>query len=142
MIVTTKYKIVWNDEGGIYNVFLASEYLEGKYAIPLFTGSISEVRDWIELKEMNEFTGKNLKEYREAFDAGFQEGLQKGREEVLEEINHEQRKLLDGFAHPKDCKFCHSEEIKNCECCGWDDSGYQHEPYCPVNKNLSSNQNK
>lgn len=30
-----------------------------------------------------------------------------GRKEVLDEIRHEQNKLIDGFSHPKDCKMCH-----------------------------------
>jgi len=30
-----------------------------------------------------------------------------GRCSVLAEMNHEQKKLLDGFAHPKDCELCH-----------------------------------
>lgn len=25
---------------------------------------------------------------------------------------------------------------KECDCCGWDDSGYQHEPYCSTNSDL------
>lgn len=29
----------------------------------------------------------------------------KGRLEILEEWDHEQKKMLDGFAHPKDCKL-------------------------------------
>lgn len=31
---------------------------------------------------------------------------QRGREDLQKEIAHEQRKLLDGFAHPKDCPQC------------------------------------
>ena len=31
---------------------------------------------------------------------------EQGRQEVLDEIEHEQRKLLDGFAHTADCPFC------------------------------------
>ncbi len=31
---------------------------------------------------------------------------QEGRCSVLAEQNHETRKLLDGFAHPKDCEMC------------------------------------
>lgn len=33
-----------------------------------------------------------------------------GRKSVLDEMKHEQEKLLDGFAHPKDCKVCLSFE--------------------------------
>lgn len=33
-----------------------------------------------------------------AFDAG--------RKSVTDELNHEQQKLLEGFAHPKDCQSC------------------------------------
>lgn len=36
----------------------------------------------------------------------FHKGAEWGREEVLNEITHDQVKLLDGFSHPKDCGFC------------------------------------
>ena len=29
-----------------------------------------------------------------------------GRQEVYSEMEHEQKKLLDGFSHPKDCSMC------------------------------------
>ena len=30
-------------------------------------------------------------------------------EDISEEIKHDYRKLLDGFAHSKDCEFCKAE---------------------------------
>lgn len=41
------------------------------------------------------------------FDAGRASGI----EEVKEEINHENRKLLDGFSHPKDCRMCKAHPL-------------------------------
>jgi hypothetical protein len=32
---------------------------------------------------------------------------QKGRNSILKELEHEQQKFLDGFAHQKDCELCH-----------------------------------
>ena len=32
------------------------------------------------------------------------------RNEMRDEVNHEQRKLLDGFAHPRDCSMCNKIE--------------------------------
>ena len=29
-----------------------------------------------------------------------------GRQSILDELAHEQKKLLDGFGHPKDCAMC------------------------------------
>ena len=40
----------------------------------------------------------------------YEEGVQVGRNQILEEWNHSQRKLLDGFNHPKDCAFCAKEQ--------------------------------
>lgn len=34
------------------------------------------------------------------------EAYQAGRESVIAEFDHDQKKLLDGFAHPKDCGKC------------------------------------
>lgn len=31
-----------------------------------------------------------------------------GRASILEELNHEQQKFVDGFRHPTDCKICAS----------------------------------
>lgn len=33
---------------------------------------------------------------------------QEGQESIIKEIEHDQRKFLDGFSHPKDCEICHS----------------------------------
>lgn len=36
---------------------------------------------------------------------------QSGRGEVLEELAHDQRKLLDGFSHNKNCTVCREQTI-------------------------------
>ena len=38
-----------------------------------------------------------------------------GRQSVIDEWNHEHRKFIEGFAHPKDCPICKTlidEELK------------------------------
>ena len=35
-----------------------------------------------------------------------------GRQEVYSEMEHEQKKLLDGFSHPKDCSMCLTHPTK------------------------------
>jgi len=34
------------------------------------------------------------------------ESYQAGRQSVIDEMKHDQKKLLDGFSHPKDCEEC------------------------------------
>lgn len=43
----------------------------------------------------------------------FKAGERKGRADILRELQHDQRKLLDGFAHPKGCEMCarHAGEV-------------------------------
>lgn len=33
-------------------------------------------------------------------------GIREGRNQILEEWNHDQKKMIDGFSHPKDCEMC------------------------------------
>lgn len=33
-------------------------------------------------------------------------GREQGRRELLEELNHEEKKFIDGFSHPRDCELC------------------------------------
>lgn len=41
-----------------------------------------------------------------AENVGVIKGVEEGKKMVLNEIEHVQRKLLDGFSHPKDCPTC------------------------------------
>lgn len=67
---------------------------------------------------------QTLEELEKAYQTGYNEGLQlrkdyadikdeelkkayhAGRRDILDELAHEQRKLLDGLAHPKECGEC------------------------------------
>jgi len=40
-----------------------------------------------------------------------QKGYEKGQQDLLDEWNHDQKQLLDGFAHPKDCKMCKKHNL-------------------------------
>jgi hypothetical protein len=40
----------------------------------------------------------------------YKQGKAEGRYEVLAELEHDKKKLLDGFAHPKDCPLCAPKE--------------------------------
>lgn len=55
------------------------------------------------------------KNRQEAFEAGRLKGIEEELNRTLYREKHEQRKLLDGFAHPSDCKECGSAlaAIKN-----------------------------
>ena len=56
---------------------------------------------------MSKTTEETLsKLYDRAFQNGREFGIQEGRNQILEEWNHDQRKLLDGFNHTKDCEYC------------------------------------
>jgi len=40
-----------------------------------------------------------------------QKGYERGQQNLLDEWNHDQKQLLDGFAHPKDCKMCKKHNL-------------------------------
>ncbi len=35
-----------------------------------------------------------------------EEAYKQGRKSIIDEVNHAQKKLLDGFSHSKDCEMC------------------------------------
>lgn len=39
-------------------------------------------------------------------DTAYLAGFDAGKQDVIEELQHEQKKLLDGFSHPKYCEIC------------------------------------
>jgi hypothetical protein len=57
--------------------------------------------DWVHppFGEMKSFIRELLSKEKEA-------SYQSGRQSVIDEIKHDQQKLLDGFSHPKDCEEC------------------------------------
>ena len=59
---------------------------------PIFIDAVGSVGP------IRQFIRQTLIDYREEV-----------RQEVLNEIRHERDKLLDGFGHPEDCKFCGCE---------------------------------
>jgi len=61
--------------------------------------------------------GVNLLEVKyflsESLHLAEQKGYERGQQDLLDEWNHDQKQLLDGFAHPKDCKMCKKHNILN-----------------------------
>jgi len=56
------------------------------------------------------YSNIELREEHRNFLSSFAEKIKEGVEkDTSDEINHAQRILLDGFAHPKDCKMCPSD---------------------------------
>lgn len=43
----------------------------------------------------------------------FEQGRKAGLIEARDYLLHDGKKLLDGFAHPKDCKFCIADKLDN-----------------------------
>lgn len=80
--------------------------------IPIFSKLFDD------FNEMKEFSGEHSAKnkhsvsgyhstYFDLTDKSYiQQQYRLGKEELAEEIRHEQIKLLDGFGHPKDCKWC------------------------------------
>ena len=43
---------------------------------------------------------------KEEYKKGVTSAFALGRQSILDEFSHDQKKLLDGFSHPTDCKMC------------------------------------
>ena len=42
----------------------------------------------------------------EQWRRGYQAGWEAGLKTLAKEMKHEQKKMLDGFAHPRNCEMC------------------------------------
>jgi len=69
----------------------------------------AEIMDWVyEIIEINfgsELVQDSTK-LREIIKQALETVQREAKEELRNEIEHDQRKLLDGFSHPKNCKMC------------------------------------